>query len=140
MTRKRFIYYNEEDFKDFYEMSNEELIEELKDTYQELNKWMESVEIKMDIIEDLKKNIKEIGFKDTIDLMLSSNYEDRFKAEYYQTKIRYNRLHEMIVKYQADTLGFIPTCSIDLLKEQASNMGNYLRILEIRAEIENIKL
>ena len=26
--------------------------------------------------------------KDTIELMNSENYKDRFKAEYYQTKIR----------------------------------------------------
>lgn len=36
--------------------------------------------------------------KDTIDLMLSEDYKDRFKAEYYQTKIRYDKLHKMLVK------------------------------------------
>ena len=78
--------------------------------------------------------------KDTIELMNSSDYKDRFKAEYWQTKIRYEKLHRMIVKYDAGTLGFEPTCDIELLKEQASFMGRYLYCLEMRAEIEDINL
>ena len=45
----------------------------------------------------------------------------------------------MIVKYDAGTLDFKPTCSIDLLRRQKAIMGEYLNILEIRAEIENIR-
>lgn len=78
--------------------------------------------------------------KDTIKLMESDDYKDRFKAEYNQTKIRYDKLHKMIVKYEAGTLNFEPKCSLDLLKVQASHMGNYLKTLEIRAEIEGIEL
>ena len=78
--------------------------------------------------------------KDTITLMNSSNYKDRFKAEYQQTKIRYDKLHRMIVRYEAGTLDFEPTCSLELLKEQASYMGRYLYTLEVRAEIEKIGL
>ena len=77
---------------------------------------------------------------DTYRLMQSDDYKERFLAEYYQTKIRYNKLHKMIIKYEADTLGFEPNCSIELLIKQASAMGEYLHILEIRAEIENIEL
>lgn len=78
--------------------------------------------------------------KDTIILMNSSDYKDRFKAEYQQTKIRYDKLHRMIVRYEAGTLDFEPTCSLELLKEQASYMGRYLYTLEVRAEIEKIWL
>jgi hypothetical protein len=78
--------------------------------------------------------------KDTIELMQSSDYKDRFKAEYYQTKIRYDKLHKMLVKYDANTLDFEPKCSLDLLSTQASYMGYYLKMLEIRAEIEGISL
>ena len=78
--------------------------------------------------------------KDTVELMNSEDYKERFKAEYYQTKIRYNKLHRMIIKYEANKLTFEPKCSIEILKEQASYMGNYLRVLEIRAEIEDIDL
>lgn len=78
--------------------------------------------------------------KDTINMMTSSDYKDRFRAEYMQTKIRYDKLHKMIIKYEAKTLDFRPSCSIDLLKEQKKNMGGYLYCLELRAEIEGISL
>jgi len=78
--------------------------------------------------------------KYTIEMMCSTDYKDRFKAEYYQTKVRYEKLHKMVVKYDAGTLDFEPSCDIDLLKKQASNMGQYLYCLEVRAEIEGIEL
>lgn len=78
--------------------------------------------------------------KDTIDLMNSEDYKDRFKAEYYQTKIRYNKLHVMLIKYEAGVLDFKPTCPIAKLQEQKRYMGEYLRCLEIRAAIEEIEL
>ena len=78
--------------------------------------------------------------KDTIEMMNSSGYKERFKAEYFQTKIRYKKLHKMVIKYEAGTLDFTPTCSIDLLKNQKQAMGKYLYYLEVRAEIEDIDL
>lgn len=78
--------------------------------------------------------------KDTAEMMNSENYKERFKAEYLQTKIRYEKLHDMTIKYEAGTLNFEPSCSLEVLKEQKSYMGNYLRMLEIRAEIEKINL
>ena len=78
--------------------------------------------------------------KDTIEMMNSPDYKERFKAEYLQTKIRYEKLHKMCIKYEAGALEFTPTCSIKLLKEQKGYMGNYLRCLEVRAEIEGIEL
>ena len=81
-----------------------------------------------------------IELKDTINLMTSDDYKERFKAEYYQTKIRYEKLHKTIVKYEAGTLEFEPTCPIELLQQQAQSMGGYLYALEIRAQIEGIEL
>lgn len=78
--------------------------------------------------------------EETVDLMLSDDYKERFKAEYLQTKIRYDKLHRMIVKMEAGTLEFEPTCSIGSLKLQANYMGLYLHSLEIRAESEGINL
>lgn len=78
--------------------------------------------------------------KDTINLMNSCDYKDRFKAEYYQAKIRYDKLDDMTVKYEDNTLTFTPKCSLELLKEQKKFLGNYIRILKIRAEIEGIEL
>lgn len=85
-------------------------------------------------------HLDEITLHDTIELMESSDYRARFVAEYMQTKIRYNNLHKMLVKYEAGTLNFEPTCDISILEDQAYYMGNYLKQLEIRAEIEGIKL
>lgn len=78
--------------------------------------------------------------KDTIDLMNSEDYRERFKAEYYQTKIRYDKLHKMIIKMEAGTCNFTPICSLEILKEQAKHMGMYLHVLEVRAQIEKIEL
>ena len=77
---------------------------------------------------------------DTVELTSSSDFKDRFKAEYYQTKIRYEKLHKMVVKYEAGTLEFEPNCSLELLKAQESVMRSYLYMLEMRAEIEKITL
>lgn len=78
--------------------------------------------------------------RNTVDLMLSKDYRERFKAEYHQTKIRYKNLHQMCVKYEAGVLLFEPTCSLELLKQQKAAMGQYLYYLEMRAELEHIDL
>ena len=80
----------------------------------------------------------EIELQNTVELMNSKDYKDRFKAEYYQTKIRYEKLHKMLIKHEAGTLEFEPTCPIALLREQEAYMDNYLRVLEVRSEIEKI--
>ena len=81
-----------------------------------------------------------IAFGDTIEAMLSFDWKERFVAEYWQTKHRYDALHEMVVKYEAGTLDFSPNCPLDLLKEQKAAMGKYLYVLEVRAQIERIAL
>lgn len=78
--------------------------------------------------------------KDTVAMMNSEDYKERFRAEYFQTKIRYEKLHAMTIKYEAGTLNFTPSCSLELLNEQKRHMGNYLHCLEVRAEIEKVDL
>ena len=78
--------------------------------------------------------------KDTLDLMTSDDFKDRFRAEYWQTKIRYTKLHAMVVKLEAGTLPFTPKCSLELFKQQKRAMGEYLYALEVRAQIEGIEL
>ena len=78
--------------------------------------------------------------KDTVEMMSSDDFIERFKAEYYQTKIRHDKLHRMTIKYEAGTLSFTPNCSLALLNEQKKHMGLYLHALEVRAEIEGITL
>lgn len=87
-------------------------------------------------------NMDEIAVSDPIihDLIISSDYKARFVGEYVELKIRYNKLHKMLIKHEAGTLGFEPTCDISILEDQAYHMGNYLKQLEIRAEIEKITL
>lgn len=68
------------------------------------------------------------------------DYKVRMANEYTQLKERYEKLHRMCVKYEAGTLDFTPNCPLELLKRQKKAMGEYLNVLEIRAEIEGIQL
>lgn len=78
--------------------------------------------------------------KDTIEMMQSSDYKERFKAEYEQLRIRINGLEKMLEKYKKGTLNFTPSCSYDLLNGQLKSMKLYSSYLEERAEIEKIQL
>ena len=78
--------------------------------------------------------------KDTVKLMNSENYQDRFKAEYLQVKIRYNKLKTMVDKWDKSELNFEPTCPRIIYDNQLKYMKDYINILEARADIENINL
>lgn len=78
--------------------------------------------------------------QDTVSLMLSDDYKERFKAEYYQCKIREEKLNAMLDKCYTGSLSFTPTCNIQLLEKQGSVMRHYLLKLEQRAKIEGIDL
>ncbi len=77
---------------------------------------------------------------DTAKLMVSKDYQDRFKAEYYQLKIRRDKLSKMILDYNAGKLEFVPISSIYLLNTQLDCMNTYLNILQMRAMTEGIDL
>lgn len=77
---------------------------------------------------------------DTVDLMTSDDYKDRFLAEYYQVKIRYQKLKSILDKYEEGTLDFEPSCSISLLMMQREIMEDYLNVLQDRAVVENISV
>lgn len=86
---------------------------------------------------------------DTIALMGSEDYKERFKAEYYQTKIRYEKLKKFNTKIEAaqrtmccDNAVEEPEhdCPPGLLLEQQHTMEQYLHLLEVRAVIEGIEL
>lgn len=68
------------------------------------------------------------------------DYKIRMAEEYRQLKEKYDRLHKMLVRYDAGTLDFTPSCPIQLLRDQAAAMGKYLYILEVRAQIEKVDL
>lgn len=67
-------------------------------------------------------------------------YVNRMIHEYHELKDKYNKLRHMLVKHEAGTLDFEPTCPIELLEHQANVMSEYLHTLEVRAEIENVEL
>lgn len=78
--------------------------------------------------------------KDTIELMQSEDYKDRFKAEYYQLKIRYEKLGKMVDAWDNEELNFVPTCPRSTYDLQLSAMYDYMAILEARAKMEGIEL
>lgn len=78
--------------------------------------------------------------KDTVDGMLSSDYKERFKAEYRQLQIRGSKLQAVVDGIDNGTLGFTPSCPKHLLAAQMTCMLSYLNILRERARIEEIEL
>ena len=76
----------------------------------------------------------------TVEMMNSENYIDRFRAEYFQLNIRINGLSKMLQGYKEGTLSFKPSCSYELLHTQLVYMKNYREALERRAKIENISI
>ena len=75
---------------------------------------------------------------ETIELMQSPNYKDRFIAEYYQNKIRYDKLAAMLTNW--DNLKFTPTCPKSTYLLQLEFMEKYIAVLELRAIAEGIVL
>ena len=78
--------------------------------------------------------------KDTVEMMNSEDFKERFKAEYYQLLIRLDALTGMLNKWKNNTLDFEPKCSKETLENQLIFMQGYLNILGLRAEIEEIDL
>lgn len=104
-----------------------------------LNLYPSSIEIRK-IKEKKEKNNMEL--KETVELMNSKDYKERFVAEYRQVKIRYDKLKNFCNKIEVE-IGKEVTkhdCPLGLLREQQKYMGLYLSILEKRALIENIEL
>lgn len=113
---------------------------DMKDVVSKIPDSQYTMPAKQGVITDNTKNDLETELHDIIGLMCSEDYKDRFKAEYLQLKMRYNKLHKMVVKYEANKLEFKPSCDIELLKKQKAAMGNYLYCLEVRAQVEGIDL
>jgi hypothetical protein len=75
------------------------------------------------------------------------DWKDRLKAEYAQTKERYEKLKAYNNKKEVESnlMGDVVVKQEDyyndrLMKEQQSAMGKYLHILELRAELAHIEL
>ena len=77
---------------------------------------------------------------DTVEMMNSSDYKERFKAEYTQLVIRYYGLRNMLEKWDNGTLEFEPTCPRSTYNLQIKAMTDYIAVLEARAVMENVDL
>lgn len=77
---------------------------------------------------------------DTIEGMTSTDYKERFKAEYQQLNIRSDKLKSLINDYSENKLNFTPSTPIHVLQTQLYYMKSYLTILEKRAIYEGINL
>lgn len=76
----------------------------------------------------------------TVELMWSKDYKERFIAEYLQLKIRLTKLKDMLKKWDANELNFTPTCPRKMYDYQLTGMNLYMDILKERAKIEEIDL
>ena len=75
---------------------------------------------------------------DSVDLMLSPDFKDRMKAEYWQLHIRMNRLFDILQNW--DNLEFKPKGGKDTLNMQYHYMKKYKEILIHRALLEGVDL
>jgi hypothetical protein len=72
--------------------------------------------------------------------MNSSDWKARFLAEYAQTKIRYDKLHSLIVRREVGKLEFETPITLEMWKAQAKAMGDYLFELEKQAVLHGFDL
>lgn len=80
------------------------------------------------------------NLSETTELMVSADYKERFQAEYMQLLIRYNGLKRMLDNWDVGKLNFTPTCPRGIYNYQVKAMKDYLDVLEVRADIENVNL
>lgn len=80
------------------------------------------------------------ALNDTVSMMNSVDYRERFRAEYYQLVIRYKKLKAMLEKWDMGELDFTPTCNRGILNMQERVMADYIAILESRAQIEDVDI
>lgn len=94
-------------------------------------------------IEEFNKAYNLVGIRplnDSALLMVSTDYKERFKAEYIQLKTRLVGLKTMLHNWDNDKLSFTPTCPRSTYDLQIEAMTKYLAVLEARAKIEDIEL
>ena len=93
-----------------------------------------------EIIIKIDENTKNPELAATAEGMVSSDYKERFIAEFIQVKNRYYGLKSMIDKWDEGTLTFTPTCPRETYNFQIRAMKDYMDILIVRAKIEGIEL
>jgi len=73
-------------------------------------------------------------------LMLSSDYKDRMKAEYYHLMNRMDNLEAVLKLWDSGKLTFTPDCPRSIYDLQMRAMNDYKAVLEARAKIEKVNL
>ena len=104
-----------------------------------INEFVETAVVKTADTEE-EFNLATAKLSDTVSMMISEDYKERFKAEYYQLLIRYSALERMCLNWDHGELNFTPTCPRSTYDLQLRAMNDYLSVLEARAKIEDIKL
>ena len=77
---------------------------------------------------------------DTVEMMNSEDYKERFRAEYCQMVNRYGKLKNMLDRWDDGNLNFTPTCPRSTYNMQIKAMTDYIAVLEARAVMEGIDL
>ena len=93
--------------------------------------------------DEFEKTYNVVGVRSLNDsalLMVSTDYKERFKAEYIQLKTRLKGLKTMLHNWDNEQLSFIPSCPRSTYDLQVEAMTKYLAVLEARAKIEDINL
>lgn len=78
------------------------------------------------------------NLEETIGLMTSPNYKDRFKAEFEQLCFRLNELDAFLNKWDSGELKITPKSPREWLKRQRQAMVDYGQVLAARAIKEEI--
>jgi len=73
-------------------------------------------------------------------LMLSADYKDRMKAEYYHLLNRKENLEAVLKLWDSGKLSFTPDCPRSIYDLQLRSMNEYKAVLEARAKIEKVVL
>lgn len=80
------------------------------------------------------------SLNETVELMTSSDYKERFKAEYYQLELRYLALKKMLADWDNGSLSFTPASNREIYNFQLDAMSQYMNLLSRRAKDEEIDL
>lgn len=82
----------------------------------------------------------QMDLKDTVEMMLSDDYKERFKAEYRQVTVRLEKLKAYLKLWDRCELTFTPDCPRSTYDLQRRGMEDYVAALEARAVMEGIDI
>ena len=78
------------------------------------------------------------NLEETIELMTSPDYKDRFKAEFEQLSFRINKLDAFLDKWNKGELKITPKSPREWFEKQRQAMADYGQVLAARAIKEEI--